>query len=138
MAHSIAEALIRQHEGVRYTLYECPAGFWTIGVGRNLETRGISEDECELMLANDIKLCVADLSTLPWFNTLSEPRQAALIDLRFCVGGGGFRKYKKMIAAIEDKDFGEAGRQIMDSQMARATPGGKRRCQELARLMEQG
>lgn len=137
-AESLADDLVRKHEGISLKMYKCPADYWTIGYGRNLESRGISPDEAELMLANDIALCVNDLLNFHWYKNLSARRKACLIDLRFCVGPGGFRKFKKMIAALEKKDYPEAGRQILDSQMARATPGGMKRCEELKRLMDQG
>jgi lysozyme len=137
-AESLADTLIRKHEGTRLKLYECPAGFWTIGTGRNLESNGISNDEADLMLANDITICVDDLKNFHWYGDLSARRKAALIDLRFCVGGAGIRRFKKMIAALEAKDWAEAGRQIVDSAMAQATPGGMARCKELQKLMEEG
>lgn len=40
----LVDQLIR-HEGVRLTPYQCPAGAWTIGIGRNLESKGLSLEE---------------------------------------------------------------------------------------------
>ncbi len=42
------ELLIR-HEGLKLTPYRCPAGKWTIGVGRNLESPGLSAAEVEML-----------------------------------------------------------------------------------------
>ena len=41
---SIVNQLIL-HEGLRLKPYRCTAGKLTIGVGRNLETKGLSEEE---------------------------------------------------------------------------------------------
>lgn len=120
-AMSLADALLRRHEGTRQFVYQCTAGKSTIGVGRNLEDRGVLPDEIELMLANDIKACAEDLRGFGWWDDLTPNRKAALIDLRFCVGPAGFRGFKKMIAAIEVKDFKEAAHQIRESKFARQT-----------------
>ena len=59
------EALIeelKRDEGVVFTLYKCSAGKNTIGVGRNLDDRGITEDESDYLLSNDIDLCVEELT----------------------------------------------------------------------------
>ena len=50
----IADQLIR-HEGLRLKPYHCPAGKLTIGVGRNLEDKGITEKEAILLLEYDEK-----------------------------------------------------------------------------------
>lgn len=120
-ALSLADALLRRHEGTRQFVYECTAGKKTIGVGRNLEDRGVLPDEIELMLANDIKACAEDLRGFDWWDALTPNRKAALIDLRFCVGPAGFRGFKKMIAAIEAKDYREAAHQIRESKFAAQT-----------------
>ena len=48
------ERLLIYHEGLRLGVYRCPAGKLTIGVGRNLEDRGITEEEAYYLLRNDI------------------------------------------------------------------------------------
>lgn len=65
------EAMLRLHEGEKLLPYKCTAGKLTIGVGRNLEARGISKDESDLMLRNDIALCVSDMQTFDWFSKLN-------------------------------------------------------------------
>ena len=43
--HSLEDQLIL-HEGLRREVYKCPAGYWTVGVGRNLEGKPLrTEDE---------------------------------------------------------------------------------------------
>jgi lysozyme len=48
----LADQLIK-HEGLRLKPYHCPAGKHTIGVGRNLEDKGITEKEAVILLEND-------------------------------------------------------------------------------------
>lgn len=109
--------LIRDHEGVRLYPYVCPAGFVTIGVGRNIESRGISEDEAEYMLANDIRQCRAWLTaTYSWFTALDEVRQAAMTDLIFNVGADGLAKFVKFLAAMGRGDYERAAAELIDSK----------------------
>lgn len=132
-ALTLADKLIRKHEGIRKFPYKCTEGFTTIGVGRNLDVRGISLDEMELMLANDIQLCIDDLSKYEWWPTLSSARKAALLDLRFCVGGSGFRGFKRMIKAIQKGDYPLAALELLDSKFAIQTG---RRAEELANIIQ--
>ena len=115
-----ATELLKKHEGLRLYPYRCTAGKLTIGWGRNLEDVGISREEADLMLEKDIDECVRDLNnlfSLGWnFLSFSENRQAALINMRYQLGATGFRKFKKMIRAIRDDDWVEAGVQAKDSR----------------------
>jgi len=44
---------ITTHEGLRLKPYHCPAGKLTIGIGRNLEDKGITEKEALMLLENE-------------------------------------------------------------------------------------
>jgi len=55
-SNQLKEKLIRQlreHEGLRLPPYHCPAGKLTIGIGRNLGDKGITEKEAVMLLEND-------------------------------------------------------------------------------------
>ena len=84
------EALIeelKRDEGVGLTLYKCSAGKNTIGVGRNIDDRGITEDESDYLLSNDIDLCIEELKgVFPWFDSLSDARQRVLVNMCFNLG----------------------------------------------------
>ena len=131
----IADQLMR-HEGLRLKAYHCPAGKLTIGVGRNLEDKGITEKEAILLLENDIKECIKDLKTVfQDFEGLAEPVQFALIDMRFNLGPGRFRGFKKMIDAVENGDFEKAAAEMKDSRWY--TQVGER-AQTLVNMMKSG
>lgn len=49
---SIKEQLIL-HEGLELKPYKCTANKWTIGVGRNLEGKGLDEEELKYLLHNN-------------------------------------------------------------------------------------
>ena len=56
--------MLKRHEGVRDKVYICSAGYETIGVGRNISESGLglSDDEIEYLLKNDIEGCRNELA----------------------------------------------------------------------------
>jgi lysozyme len=114
------ENMIRQlttHEGLRLKPYLCPAGKLTIGIGRNLEGKGITKQEAVMLLENDIQECLDDLIPLfDAFDTLPEPVRQVLVDMRFNLGPGRFRQFKKMIAAVNTRNFPQAAAQMKASR----------------------
>jgi len=111
----IADQLIL-HEGLRLKPYHCPAGKLTIGIGRNLEDKGITEKEALMLLENDIQECLEDLKTIfNKFDMMPESAQSVLVDMRFNLGHEGFKKFKHMIKAVKQQDFYSAARQMKDS-----------------------
>ena len=64
----VAEQLVID-EGLRLKPYRCSAGKLTIGVGRNLDDRGITSSEAMMLLFNDIDDFWAKLlKALPWID----------------------------------------------------------------------
>ena len=114
------EKIILRHEGFRAKPYKCTAGKLTVGIGRNLEDRGITKDEAMILLRNDIAECEADLFRIfPKLFDLSDNRRWALIDMRFNLGPERFRLFTRMIKAVKANDFIEAARQARDSMWYR-------------------
>jgi lysozyme len=117
---SLSKDSLKRHEGEkkkgnRHVVYKCSANKSTIGWGRNLDDRGLSEKEAEYLLENDIVECIQDLATFSYWNKLSIHQQAALIDLRFNLGGDGYRTFKMMGKALEIGDYAEAAYQVLHS-----------------------
>ena len=111
---------LRRHEGVKNTLYKCTSDKWTIGVGRNLEDVGLSEEEIDMLLLNDIKRTKELMDDyIPWHNDLDEVRQEALINFVFNVGIGTTMKFKNAMAALEAHDYDTAAIEMMDSNWAK-------------------
>lgn len=107
------------HEGLRLKPYRDTVGKLTIGVGRNLDDVGITESEARTLLENDISTVCRELDrALPWWRDLSEPRQRALADMAFNLGTPRLLGFKRMIAALERKDYEEAANEMLLSQWA--------------------
>lgn len=108
--------LLTKHEGMKLTAYTCPAGYITIGVGRNLETNGITKDEAIYLLQNDVsRVHLALMNRYPWFERLSEPRQAVIISMAFNLGMQGLAEFKKFLKAVEKQNFKEAALEMQSS-----------------------
>lgn len=111
---------LKEHEGVRLMPYRCPAGKLTIGVGRNIEDRGITEEEVEILLNNDIDICIEELEkNLPWFYQLHETAQMVLIDMCFNMGMPRLLQFKKTLNYLADKDYKSASVEMLDSRWAK-------------------
>mgnify|MGYP000952685615 FL=1 len=128
--------MLVKHEGIRLHPYRCPAGKLTIGIGRNIEDAGISEKEAFYLLDNDINECIGDLSKnlFPFsFDLLPGPVQEVLVSMRFQLGAGGFRGFKKMIRAVRDEDWPGMIREMKDSNWHDQVP---KRAGELIKMIE--
>ena len=88
---------LKSDEGLRLKPYKCTEGYDTIGYGRNLETNGISENEAETMLMNDICRVMNSLNDHGLLVDHTSPRQDVLINMAFQLGVSGLLKFKKMI-----------------------------------------
>jgi lysozyme len=114
---------IKYHEGLRLKPYVCTAGKLTIGYGRNLEDRGITKYEAELLLSHDLAEVENQLKDkLEFWNALDHVRQAVLINMAFNIGINGLMKFKKTLAMIGTGDYSDAAIEMMDSKWARQVP----------------
>ena len=124
---------LKEYEGYRRLPYRCTEGYLTIGIGRNLESVGLSESESEYLLVNDIQQAVQDCeNTFPWFKKLTHGRKEVLVEMRFQLGIDGVKKFKNMLKFVEDGKYTEASQEMINSAWHKQTP---RRCEELAHRM---
>jgi len=124
------------HEGMRLKPYRCPAGYLTIGVGRNLKTRGISAAEALHLLDNDIEYYTRRTRDLfENFDDLADARQRVLVNMCFNLGYQGLAGFIELRKAIADEDYTRAARE-MDASRWAAQVG--QRAVELANMMIEG
>ena len=105
-------------EGLRLKPYKDTTGNLTIGVGRNLDAEGITEQEALYLLNNDIQRVESELTTVPNFSQLSNPRQRVLIQMTFNLGLGGVMEFKDMWTAIQAQDWDGAANAMLNSLWA--------------------
>lgn len=131
-----ALAMIRRHEGLRLKPYRCTAGRLTIGYGRNLDDVGISREEAEVMLQNDVRRSWQDLqAALPEVSAMTPARQAALTNMMFNLGRTRFSRFRKMLEALRLGDYEWAAREMLASTWAKQVG---ERATELATMMKEG
>jgi len=111
---------LEKHEGFRSEPYLCSANKLTIGIGRNISDKGITYSEARFLLKNDIDECRWDLAKIfQSFDSYPDYVQEVLMNMRFQLGPGGFRSFKKFIAAINGWDFSQAKIEMLDSKWAK-------------------
>ena len=114
---------LRKHEGFRSTVYTCPAGKLTIGIGRCIDISvsgsGITQAEAEYLLRQDINRFTAMTHGLiVTFDSIDDVRQETLVELCFNMGPSNLGKFTKMLAAIDVKDWDTAAAELLDSRYA--------------------
>ena len=145
------------HEGLRLQVYKDTLGIDTIGIGRNLQDRGISKEELDeldipsidhvyeygiteadamFLAQNDVQIVEEELLRAhPCVEKLDAVRQLILIDMAFNLGVPRLCKFKKMWAAIHENKFDIAAKEMLDSRWASQV---KSRSTKLAHAMHHG
>ena len=145
------------HEGLRLQVYKDTLGIDTIGIGRNLEDRGITKEELDWMdipnmdavyeygiteadamylAKNDVQIVEEELVRAhPCVNKLDAVRQLVLMDMAFNMGVPRLRKFQKMWNAVHEKKFDIAAKEMLDSRWAIQV---KSRSTKLAHAMHHG
>lgn len=119
----LANQLIND-EDLRQKPYRDSVGILTIGVGRNLEDKGLSRAECLLLLDNDITDALADCRAVVGnFDELNAVRQEVLANMALNLGRKRLQGFRKMLAAIARLDFEVAAVEMLDSKWAQQVKG---------------
>ncbi len=112
----LRKMLIRD-EGRSNTVYPDSQGIWTIGIGRNLEDPGLSDQEVNYLFENDIQKRLVDARIHGVIKDLDPVRACVIVDMAFM----GIRKlmgFKKMLAALTIQDYDTAASEMLDSKWA--------------------
>jgi len=145
------------HEGLRLQVYKDTLGIDTIGIGRNLEDRGISKEELDeldiptidhiyeygiteadamALAENDVQIVEEELLRAhPCVDRLDSVRQLILVDMAFNMGVPRLCKFKNMWAAVHENKFDVAAKEMLDSKWANQV---KSRATKLAHAMHTG
>lgn len=100
----------------RHVMYTCPAGKLTIGYGRNIQDRGVSEDEALFMLMNDVRSSERECYTLfDRYAEMDDVRQFVLLDMMFNMGYHRLSRFKNMVSALDKLDYQKAADEMVDS-----------------------
>ena len=106
---------VAKHEGLRLDMYQDTVGVPTIGYGHNL-LEPISERAALIILEDDIIKTVNELNDrMPWWEDLPEKAQIVVASMVFNMGWPRFSRFKKMLGALEDRDYLRAATEMEDS-----------------------
>lgn len=121
--------LTADFEGFSAKVYKCPAGFDTIGYGRNIEANPLnSAEKAQLKngevskkvalewLKEELGKCYDRLEKLSWFRELDNNRAAAITDMVYNLGYSGFMGFKNSIAMIANKEWHKASENLKKSK----------------------
>jgi lysozyme len=131
----VLKNMLVQEEGYSQFPYRDTEGVLTLGIGRNLESNGVSMSESLFMLDNDVNDAIAILNKqLSCFNRLDRVRQIILIDMVFNLKNRLFG-FVNTLAAIERGDYKLAAQEMLNSKWAKQVG---RRAVRLSKMMETG
>ena len=108
---------IIKNEGLKLKPYRCSSGKITIGVGRNIEDVGISEEEAMVLLDNDLKRVSCEFKKIFGYECkYSKEIVIVMKDMLFQLGLSRFKKFKKMIRGVKEKNIKKIIDNIIDSR----------------------
>lgn len=111
---------LRRDEGLRLTPYADTQGILTIGVGRNLNGVGISREEAEYLLGNDVYRATSSLAKfIPWAVNLDDARHGVLVNMCFNLGIGSLLGFEKFLSAMKSGDWSGASAEMLNSKWAK-------------------
>jgi len=108
---------LQKDEGYRQFPYACSRNKITLGYGRNIQEKGLTESEARYLLTKDVIEVIKDLRKIfKDFNQLPTDIQEVLGNMRFQLGSGGFRSFRRFIKAIKKHNWNKAAIEMKDSR----------------------
>lgn len=137
-------------EGYRLTPYFDSEGYVSFGIGRNLVANPLTDEErsigkkygwgsptfVEYLFKRDLLKVHVDLDHhYPWWRSMTETRQIAMMSMMFQLGAGKLRLFAPTMTLLREGRYIEAGRRLRNTLWARQTPG---RADRVIKMFENG
>ena len=114
---------IKKHEGYVGIVYKDSLGIDTIGYGFAIKDLELDEDVCEIILERKLKDLRSRIDIkFDWFKYMPQEIKDIVMEMCYQLGVGGFSKFKKTIAYLQNKQWEEASVEMLDSLWAKQTP----------------
>ena len=156
---------LRFEEGVRPRAYKDHLGYWTIGVGRLIDsvkggritaeedailmrndpsrigrpwrTYVLTDDEINMLLENDIERMTGAIRNWPAWRAVGDnvARKVALTSMAFQLGVSGLAEFVNTLGMVEKGWFSPAADNMLKSKWAKQTP---ERAERIAEMMRTG
>jgi len=131
---------IKACEGYVNKIYKCSEGFDTIFYGHKITPEDDYEhnieykkDEGEVVFEKDFQRTLDAAERLIADRPINNTAKEVIINMVYQIGEGGVSKFKNMWKALDNKDYGEASFQMLDSLWAKQTPN---RANKLSKKMQ--
>lgn len=137
MDYDKLSATLRDAEGVRFKAYddatgrtavsgEMIVGNITIGIGRNLVGKGLSQEEMLYLLKNDMESSADFIRAIigeVTFDAMSDARQRAFTEMCFSLGTYQTRQFKVALGYARLEEYGKCADALLESTWAKELPG---------------
>lgn len=109
--------MLEHDEGLRLKPYKCTAGFTTIGVGRNLDSVGITRSMALTMLDEDVATAERACQKIfeEQFASWGDNRKMGWLNLAFNLGYNRLFNFKNTLRAARLEDWPEVERGLKNS-----------------------
>ena len=126
---------IKKHEGYVGIVYKDSLGIDTIGYGFAIKDLELDKDICDIILERKIKnLQDRVKAKFKWYGYMPQEIKDVVMEMCYQLGVGGFSKFKKTIAFLQNKQFIDASQEMLDSLWAKQTPN---RAKELSNRVKE-
>jgi lysozyme len=120
------QAMLMAQEGTgpmrdgRFFPYADTRQLITIGYGRCLDRKGLSDAEAMMLFQSDIADAVDDVRHVcSVYDQLSRPRQMVLVSMAFNLGRDKLGGFVHFLGAVHRADWDEAAEEILNSKAAK-------------------
>lgn len=128
---------IEPHEGKRNYVYDDSRGIPTVGIGFNLNRKNaesilrmfgvnyqsvldgerVSDEVIYKIFEEDVKYAIGRTEDLvPSFDRQPDEMKLVLVDMCFNLGHVGLSKFRKFLAAVDQRDYTKAASEMIDSR----------------------
>ena len=126
---------IKKNEGYVGVVYKDSLGIDTIGYGFAIKDLELDVDVCDIILERKLK-ALQDMIMIKfnWYRYMPQEIKDVVTEMCYQLGVGGFSKFKKTIAYLQNKQFRDASEEMLDSLWAKQTPN---RAKELSKKVKE-
>ena len=126
---------IKLSEGFRDKVYKDTLGIDTIGYGFAIKDLVLDEDIAEMILRRKLDSLIDRVNKRFKFLKDSPLKaQDVVYEMAYQMGVSGVSKFKKFLQALEEKDYGWAAIEMLDSRWSKQTP---QRAQRLSNIIKE-
>ena len=131
---SLKESIIK-NEGYVGIVYKDSLGIDTIGYGFAIKDLELDADICDIILERKLK-ALQDMIKIKfkWYGYMPQEIKDVVMEMCYQLGVGGFSKFKKTIAYLQNQQFHDASVEMLDSLWAKQTPN---RAKELSNRVKE-